>query len=195
MTSVQDAAPAPARAPVDTKVLRRPRTPAGLAVAVPLSAVLSLLAAEAVSEVMGAPLGIVPFERLAAVAATRAWSDPLVQCAAGGLAVLGFVLLAAALIPGRSRLVPVKTADPLIVIGFTRAGLCRTLRTLAESVDGVDHARVRLVRGQIEISVVTEAECAGTLLRQVGATVGDRLAGLGALGGAEVVVRLRGTGA
>jgi hypothetical protein len=197
MTSVQDTSPAPVSAPVKaiagTRALRCTRTLAGLSVAVPLSVLLSVAAAEAVSEVMGAPLGLVPFERVAAVARACAWADPVVLGAAGGLIVLGLSLITLALLPGRPRLVPVETADPLIVIGFTRSGLCRSLRVVAESVQGVRRAKVRLVRGQIEIAVVSDEEGTGAVLREVGAAVGDRLAGLGALGGAEVVVRLRGT--
>jgi hypothetical protein len=176
------------------RALRPTRAPAGITAAAALTAGLLLAAAEAVGAVLGMPLGVVPFERLVAVAAARPWSDPFVQAVAAALVVLGGALAVAAALPGRTRLVPVETGDPLIVIGFTRTGLRRTLRAVAETVDGVDRVRVRLAGGRIEIVVVTGAERPGALLGEVGAAVGDRLAGLGALGAGEVVVRLRGTG-
>ncbi|GLW04990.1 hypothetical protein Misp01_01200 [Microtetraspora sp. NBRC 13810] len=179
----------------NTRALRPARTPAGVAVALVLAVTLTVTAAETVSMAFGVRLGFVPFDRLTAAATGHAWSEPLVLGTAGALAALGTVLLLVALLPGRTRLVPVETKDPLIVIGFTRSGLRRSLRAVAESVNGVDRARVRMAGGQIEIRVVTEAERTGVVLRQVGAAVGDRLAALGALGGGEVVVRLRRKGA
>ncbi|MDF5752629.1 DUF6286 domain-containing protein [Spongiactinospora sp. TRM90649] len=176
------------------RALRPTRAPAGIVAAALLTAVLLLLAAEAIGAVLGTPLRVVPFERLVAVASARAWSDPLVQVVAAALVVLAGALLVSAALPGRTRLVPVQTRDPLIVIGFTRAGLRRTLRAAAETVDGVGRVRVRLVDGRIEIVVTAGDEPPGALLRDVGAAVGDRLAGLGALGAGEVVVRLRRTG-
>ncbi|MBB5138209.1 hypothetical protein HNP84_007962 [Thermocatellispora tengchongensis] len=173
------------------RALRPTRAPAGVAVALVLSVAFSLSAAEAVSTLAGTPLGWVPFERLAVRAAGWSWSDPLVLGAGGAVAATGLLLLLIAVVPGRTRLVPVETADPLLVIGVTRRGLCRSLRAVAESVEGVERAKARLSGGQIEIVVVTEVERTGTVLRQVGAAVGDRLGALGALGGGEVVVRLR----
>ncbi|WP_449066436.1 DUF6286 domain-containing protein, partial [Planomonospora algeriensis] len=122
------------------------------------------------------------------------WSDPAVLGAALGVLAVGAALVAVAVVPGRSRLVPLETGDPLAVIGLTRSGLRRTLRAAAESVDGVVRARVRLGRGGVEVLVVAETDGTGRLLRQVGAAVGDRLADLGAVCGDEVVVRLRGRG-
>ncbi|NUR83813.1 MAG: alkaline shock response membrane anchor protein AmaP, partial [Nonomuraea sp.] len=103
----------------------------------------------------------------------------------------GLGLLLMAVLPGRSRLVPIETGDPLIVIGITRVGLRRTLRAVAQEVEGVQRAKVRLRRRTIEVTVTTGPESSGSMLRQVGTAVGDRLAGVGALCGGEVVVRLR----
>ncbi|NUR84238.1 MAG: hypothetical protein HOY71_09150, partial [Nonomuraea sp.] len=115
----------------------------------------------------------------------QASTAALVAMGAGALMVL------LAIVPGRSRTVPVETSDPLIVIGITRSGLRRTLRSAAQQVAGVDRARVRLRRRTIEVTVVTGPESSGSMLRQVGMAVGDRLAGVGTLGTGEVVVRLR----
>ncbi|MEV0582318.1 DUF6286 domain-containing protein [Nonomuraea sp. NPDC050310] len=193
MTPLQERLPA--LAPADSprrrsaRVLRPARTPAGVSVALALTAALGLTAAEVVSGMLGRPLGWVPINEAVAMGGTHTWAD--LQLVAIGLAAAGTVFVLLAVLPGRARLVALETSDPLIVIGITRSGLRRTLRAVAQQVEGVGRARVRLRRGTIEVVVLTRAEAPGSMLRQVGSAVGDRLTALGALGGGEVVVRLR----
>ena len=172
-----------------SRVLRPARTPAGAVVAFALTAGLGLCAAEVVSALLGRPLGWLPVSGLLDLAAHRAWWELSLPALLTG--VVGVVLLLLAALPGRSRLVPVETSDPLIVIGITRVGLRRTLRAVAQEVDGVERARVRLRRRTIEVRVITGPESSGSMLRQVGIAVGDRLAAVGTLAGPEVIVRLR----
>ncbi|MGI5283366.1 DUF6286 domain-containing protein [Nonomuraea polychroma] len=171
------------------RALRPARTLPGAVVSLALAAGLGATAAEVVSALLGHPLGWVPVNQLIELAGKTTWREAataaLVTAGAGTLMVL------LAIVPGRCRLVPVQTADPLIVIGITRSGLRRTLRAAAQQVAGVDKARVRLRRRTIEVAVMTGAESSGSMLRQVGTAVGDRLAGVGTLGTGEVVVRLR----
>jgi hypothetical protein len=171
------------------RVLRPARTLPGAVVSFALAAGLGATAAEVVSALLGHPLGWVPVNELVELASKTTW--PEAATAALVSAGAGALMLLLALVPGRGRLVPVQTSDPLIVIGITRAGLRRTLRAAAEQVPDVSKARVRLRRRTIEVDVVTGAESSGSMLRQVGTAVGDRLAGVGTLGTGEVVVRLR----
>ncbi|MEU4230362.1 DUF6286 domain-containing protein [Nonomuraea sp. NPDC026600] len=171
------------------RVLRPARTPAGAVVAFAVTAGLGLTTAEVVCALLGRPLGWLPVSDLLEFAAHHGWADlslPALLTAAAGA-----VLLLLAAVPGRSRLVPVETSDPLIVIGITRVGLRRTLRAVAQEVEGVERARVRLRRRTIEVRVITGPESSGSMLRQVGSAVGDRLASVGTLAAAEVIVRLR----
>ncbi|GAA0953981.1 DUF6286 domain-containing protein [Nonomuraea longicatena] len=172
-----------------TRVLKPARTPAGSVLALTLTALLGLSAAEVVCALVGRPLRWLPLERAIALAGRTTWWE--ISFVALVVAVAGTVMLGLAVLPGRTRLVPVETGDPLIVIGITRSGLRRTVRAVAQAVDGVGHARVRLRKRTIEVTVVTGPESSGAMLRQVGTAVGDRLAGLGALCAGEVVVRLR----
>jgi hypothetical protein len=172
-----------------TRALRPARTPAGAVVACILTVVLAGTAAEVVSALLGSPLRWLPVDRVLELAGRHTWSE--LPFAALWVAGAGLTLLGLAVLPGRCRLVPVETSDPKIVIGITRVGLRRTLRAVAEEVEGVDRARVRLRRRTIEVAVVTRAESTGAMLRQVGIAVGDRLAGVGTLAAGEVVVRLR----
>ncbi|MFI7416937.1 DUF6286 domain-containing protein [Nonomuraea sp. NPDC049684] len=171
------------------RALRPARTLPGALVALVSAAVLGATTAEVVTSLLGKPLGWVPVDEAVELAGARTW--PQVSSAALLTAGAGLLMLLLAIVPGRSRTVPVETSDPLIVIGITRAGLRRTLRAAAQKVNGVDRARVRLRRRTIEVTVVTGPESSGAMLRQVGTAVGDRLAGVGTLGTGEVVVRLR----
>ncbi|MBN6055933.1 hypothetical protein JYK22_28645, partial [Nonomuraea sp. RK-328] len=172
-----------------TRALKPARTPAGAVVAMTLTACLGLSAVEIVAALVGKPLGWVPLDRLIDLAGRHAWSE--LHAGAAWTVAVGAALLLLAAAPGRCHLVPVETSDPGIVIGITRIGLRRTLRAVAQEVEGVSRARVRLRKRTIEVTVTTAAESTGAMLRQVGAAVGDRLAGVGTLGTGEVVVRLR----
>ncbi|MEU7894730.1 DUF6286 domain-containing protein [Nonomuraea sp. NPDC049152] len=173
------------------RVLRPARTPAGVAVAFTLSAGLALVSAEVLATLMGGGLGLVPVDEVVAVAADSPWSAPALMLGALGVAAVGLVLLGLALVPGRCRLVALETSDPRIVMAITKTGLRRTLRAVAEDVDGVRSVRVRLRRRLIEVTVVSDAERTGEMLRRTGAAVGERLNGIGAMCAGEVVVRLR----
>ncbi|MGW0808823.1 DUF6286 domain-containing protein [Nonomuraea sp. NPDC002799] len=172
-----------------SRALRPARTLPGAVVSLALAAGLGATAAEVVSALLGTPLGWVPVNELVELAGKNTWPELSVPALAAGGA--GVLMLLLAIVPGRSSTVPVETSDPLIVIGITRSGLRRTLRAAAQQVAEVDKARVRLRRRTIEVTVVTAAESSGSMLRQVGTAVGDRLAGVGTLGTGEVVVRLR----
>ncbi|MEV0378996.1 DUF6286 domain-containing protein [Nonomuraea sp. NPDC050643] len=199
MTTLQQILPGAAVTPRHTglrrasRVLRPARTVPGALVAVTLTAGLGVTSAEVVSGLLGSPLGWVPVNDLVELAGRTAW--PQTSTAALTMAGAGALMLLLAILPGRSRLLPVETSDPLIVVGITRSGLRRTLCAAAQQVTGVDKARVRLRRRTIEVTVMTGAESSGAMLRQVGTAVGDRLSGVGTLSTAEVVVRLRRRGA
>ncbi|MEU6718165.1 DUF6286 domain-containing protein [Nonomuraea sp. NPDC046802] len=171
------------------RVLRPARTLPGALVSFTLAVGLGATAAEVVSALLGAPLGWVPVNELVELAGKSTWTQTSTLALA--LVGAGTLMLLLGGLPGRTTTVPVETSDPLIVIGITRSGLRRTLRAAAQQVAGVDKARVRLRRRTIEVTVMTSAESSGSMLRQVGTAVGDRLAGVGTLGTGEVVVRLR----
>ncbi|GAA1305923.1 hypothetical protein Psi02_22930 [Planotetraspora silvatica] len=169
------------------RALRPGRTPAGIVVAAVLSVGAWALAVEIIATIFGSPVLWPPLHRLM----STTFGDPAVPGTAAMMIVCGAGLVALAVLPGRPRLVPLECEDPLLVMGLTRAGLSRTLAVAAQTVEGVRRARVRMLRGQIEVVVVTEAKGTGELLREVGAAVGDQLSGLGAQCRHEVVVRLR----
>ncbi|MEU4404951.1 DUF6286 domain-containing protein [Streptosporangium sp. NPDC023963] len=173
------------------RLLRPGRTPAGVPAALTVSAVLVVSASVTVGLLMESPVARVPYRRLVNGAGAWNWSDPATFAASTLAMAAGLVMLALAALPGRTRLVPLESGDPHMVIGITRSGLRRTLREAAEAVEEVNGARVRLTSRVVEVTVFTDAERTGPVLRRVGAAVGDRLSGLGAMCAGDVVVRLR----
>ncbi|WP_433253320.1 DUF6286 domain-containing protein [Streptosporangium sp. CA-135522] len=173
------------------RLLRPGRTPAGVLVALTASVSLSVATGVAAGLLTGSAFGRMPYRQFAAWVGEAKWSDHLSLALSLVVVMAGALLLGLAVLPGRTRLVPLESADPRMVMGMTRAGLRRTLREAAQSVNDVDRARVRLGRRNVEITVVGDTDRTGLLLRQVGAAVGDRMASLGAVCGGEVVVRLR----
>ncbi|MET8051077.1 DUF6286 domain-containing protein [Streptosporangium sp. NPDC005286] len=173
------------------RLLRPGRTPAGVPAALVASVVLSVSASVTVGLLMESPVARMPYRRLVNGAGSWSWSDPVVFAMAVLAMVAGLLMLGLAALPGRPRLVPLESGDPHMVIGITRSGLCRTLGEAAASVEEVSGARVRLASRIVEVTVFTEAERTGPVLRGVGAAVGDRMAGLGAMCAGDVVVRLR----
>lgn len=166
------------------------RTPAGITVAALLAGVAWAGVAEVVSAMAGLPVR--PSSLWSPALRSATFDHPAVPAVAMAMIAGGAALVTLAVLPGRPHLVPLRGDDPLLAIGLTRAGLRRALAAAAASAgEGVAHARVRVLRRQVEVTVVTDAERAGELLREVGAAVGDRLSGLGAQGYDEVVVRLR----
>ena len=163
------------------RALRPGRTPAGIAVAAVLTAAAWGASYLVVGSLVGmsVPIPVVTFAHAA------------IPAVASAFAIAGGTLVLLAVLPGRPVLVPLETQDERLVIGLTRRGLRHTLAAAAAEVDGVDDAQVRIHRSQIEVTVITDTRRTGELLREVGAAVGDRLAGLGAQCRHEVVVRLR----
>ncbi|WP_157522366.1 DUF6286 domain-containing protein [Herbidospora cretacea] len=169
------------------RALRPGRTPAGAGVAGALLVLGTALVGEMVSAFAGWPTGWSGLPGLLGLA----WGEPLVALTGSLMVVSGTVLVLLAMVPGRPRLVPLEVSDDALVMGLSRTGLKRTLVAVVMTVPGVDLAFVRLRRGQIEVTVLTKGSRTGELLKEVGAVVGDRLAGLGVYGRNEVVVRLR----
>ncbi|MEV5408377.1 DUF6286 domain-containing protein [Thermopolyspora sp. NPDC052614] len=175
---------------VSLRALRPGRTPAGILAALLLSVAGWAATADLIWVMLGGRPRWGTLDRLGALGA-RTWDDPLACAIAYLMIVCGVALLAHAIIPGRPRLIPLETSDPLLALGLTRSGLRRTLATAIRSVDGVDGVQVALRNCRIEITVRAAARRTGDLLPRVGAAAGHTLIRLGADHNRQVVVRLR----
>ncbi|NRQ37221.1 hypothetical protein HII36_36095 [Nonomuraea sp. NN258] len=116
-------------------------------VAIVLTLLSLLIAAETISALIGRPLRWLPYDGMLAGASSTPWSHPLALLGAGLVTLIGLALLLIALIPGRPRLVPVRTGDPELVIGLRQKSFARALAHAAEEVPGVHHAQAS-IRGR-----------------------------------------------
>ncbi|GII62762.1 hypothetical protein Skr01_28470 [Sphaerisporangium krabiense] len=137
-----------------------------------LAALLTL--AGAVSAATGTDMRMPPWSWFTDFAAGPV-DDPGHLAAASGAVALGLFLLGLAFVPGRVRVVPLAPDDAMTVTGITRGGLRRHLATVAEGVDGVSHARVRVGRHGVRVNATTPLRDPGALPGEVAEAVEDRL--------------------
>lgn len=122
--------------------LRPRRTLVALATAFGVTAAAGAAAVELLAAALGSGLHPVPgADDFLSRLRTLPWGDPRVRGAAGGLALAGLALLAAAL-PGRTRGVPLAGADPCLAGVLGRRDLRRTLADAARGVPGIVRVRV-----------------------------------------------------
>jgi hypothetical protein len=187
--------PAPGPSPRADRAAMRAFRPSRTVPATLTAAVLTLLGAlvtiEVVSALLGAPARLVPYDGLLAWATTTQWADGVVILGAAVLVALGLLLLLLALVPGRPRLVPLRTGDPDLIIGMRRRDFARTLEHAAREVPGVDGARIGLLRRRADVVAYTSLRDRSGLADAVRQAVADRVAALDPVGGRRVEVRLR----
>ncbi|WP_153536131.1 DUF6286 domain-containing protein [Actinomadura macrotermitis] len=116
---------------------------AGLGVTVLVVVVTGLAALEVLTTMTGLPGEPLPSGRVLAALRRTHWGDPAVLAAGAVLAVAGLGLLAAVL-PGRSRVIPLGGRDGGVAGGIGRAALLRALDDAVREVPGVHRSRVRL---------------------------------------------------
>jgi hypothetical protein len=169
-------------------VKRRPRrgVPA-------VSAALVLLAACVLVAVVAVQLilGERPWVSVDAVAAALhdlRWTDVPPAVAGGVVAVLGLVLLLAAVLPGAATVLPLGGSFDA---GAARGGFRSTLRAAAADVDGVSGAAVKLGRRRVKVRVATARTRPDGLADAVRAAVGRRLDQVGPATRPAVSVRVR----
>lgn len=191
--------PAPAEVPrnpsADRAAVRafRPRRVIPAVITAALMTVIgAVVAAEVISALLGRPLRWIPYDRLSAWASSTRWDDPRVMLGAGVVTALGLLLVLLALLPGRPRLIPVRTGDPNLIIGMRPRGFTRALAHAAEQVQGVDHARVRLRGKTAEVTARSPLRDPAELAEAVRRTVAARIVALTPLNDYPVRVRLRG---
>jgi hypothetical protein len=156
----------------------------------------ALAMVEAFMVVAGRAPRLVSFARTTLWAQSTAWRDPAALATAGAVTVLGVLLLLAAVLPGRPRLVPLRTGDPDLVFGVSRPTLAALVAGEVSRVEGVRRVRVRVRRRRLV--VVADALCdaagpydAAGLTRRVREAAGGELARLNPLIAFTVRPRVR----
>ncbi|TMQ97196.1 hypothetical protein ETD83_20365 [Actinomadura soli] len=194
------AGPRPAtvrRAPVDRPrkadraarhAFRSRRVRAAMLFALLLTAAAALTAIEVISALADRPAHVFPY----GWAKDAAWDDASVLAISGGLALAGLLCLLAALLPGRSRIVPLHGRDPNLMMGVSRRGLKGAAAAAAEDAPGVSRVRrVRLRRRRVKVVAETPVRAPEGLAEGVADAVRERLGRLEPLPVRSVSVRLK----
>jgi hypothetical protein len=146
----------------------------------------------AASAALSRPLWNIPHSDFAGpLQSTVHWDDTGTLLVASAVAFVGFVLIVIALIPGRTRAIPLASGDDSLVIGVPRRSLRRSLGWLAADVAGIDKAKVRTGRHSVKVRATTRLRDPAGLRESVQAVVEDRLTRLDPLWPVRVKVRLR----
>jgi hypothetical protein len=146
----------------------------------------------AASAALSQPLWSIPHGDFAGpLESTVHWDDAGTLLVASAVAFVGFLLIVIAVIPGRTRAIPLASGDDSLVIGVPRRSLRRSLGWLAADVAGIDKARVRIGRHSVTVRATTRLRDPAGLRESVQAVVEDRLARLDPVWPMRVQVRLR----
>ncbi|WP_340687779.1 DUF6286 domain-containing protein [Amycolatopsis coloradensis] len=169
---------------------RRPRrsVPAVLVALVVLAGCV-LAATVAVQTIIGEKPWI-SYDTVASALYGTRWSDPLPAIAGGVVALLGLLLLVAAIVPGRPTVLPLESGTDS---GASRRSYRSTLRTAASTVDGVSAAKLKVKRNKIVSVVTTGRTNTAGLADAVRAAIEHRLSQIGPAAVPAVRVRVKAT--
>ena len=177
-------------------MIRRPRRsiPATI-VALVILAVCALVVVAVVQTLLGRT-PIVSLSQLLAVTSSQTWSSVGTVTAAIVLAVLGLVLLVAALRPGRPTVLPLRQlvdddGSPGAVAGVRRTTLVKDLSATVGSVPGVTSADVTARRNRVTATVQVAAADPASVPGEVRERLEQRLAEIGPASRPSVRVRSR----
>lgn len=139
-------------------------------------------AVEIVLALVGQPAWLIPHAQWSAWLGEQTWETGLVRAGLVALAVLGLLVLIAALRRGRPRtmLLPARPTPTGVTVIASRRAAEAWLEAAARRTSGVRAADVKLRRHRAKVTVRTANRTPGTLASDVAEVVADRLAALGA---------------
>ena len=139
-------------------------------------ALCALVATSAVQLLLHKP-PVLDYARAASAANRTQWSDLPVVLGGAVLAALGLLLLAGALLPGRALVLPLR--EDRVPAGAGTRGMAAVLRSAAESVEGVDTAKLKLRRKKVTATIAAGRLAPQDLEEQVRAALEDQLDRIG----------------
>lgn len=159
-------------------MIRRPRrVGAAILVAVALLALCVAVVVALVQRLSGSR-EFVSYDSIATRAHDTAWGDPVVLLVGVAVALIGLVLLALAITPGRATVLPLEPLEGSDA-GIERRSLRAALRRSALGVGGIDSARVRLRGRTIRVSANSDRVDIRELPETVRAAVAHTLERIG----------------
>jgi hypothetical protein len=172
---LRESAPFPSEAQRAKRAFRPRRVLPAVLSALLLAVAAIALAMEDISTKVSGKPDLVPNSTFGHLARQTQWSSHGVLAVGAAAAAIGVVLLVLALVPGRSRLLPVQSADPQTVTGISRHSLRRYLADAATTVDGISSASVRLHRKSVTVIARSHLRDISGLRPGVTEAVQDRL--------------------
>lgn len=112
-----------------------------------------LVVVEVVAQRLGRDHELVDWPRLHEWAARTPWQQGSVRVASIALIVVGLVLLAAELKPGRPSRLAVRSENT--DAAYTRRGVAASIRSAVSEVDGIDSASVSVSRRKVKVEAST----------------------------------------
>lgn len=156
-------------------MIRRPRrtVPATLVALVILAA--AVLVVITCIQVIAGRAPLIPFATIAGFAEDTAWNDPVSLVVGAGLAGIGLVLLVCALLPGRSRVVPLTEDDENTQTAVTRRSLAHDLAEHVRRADGITSAGVTVGARAVRVTARTPLRDGSSIVDGVREQVETRL--------------------
>lgn len=156
-------------------MIRRPRrsVPATI-VGLMLLVAAVVVAVSCIQLIAGSP-PLVAFSTLAELGSDTTWNDARVLAAGGVLSLVGLVLLACGLLPGRPQVLALAPGDDHTAAGISRRSLVGDLTSHARRADGITDARVRVGARTVTVNARTPLRDRSGLPERVRELVADRL--------------------
>jgi hypothetical protein len=116
-----------------------------------------------------------PLDTAVDAAAALRLGSPEVLVGAGVVALVGLLLVAAAVVPGAPTVLPVAAGDRPLRVGATRRGVRASLHAVVGGVDGVERAGLRVRGRSVTARVGTPFADSATVAARVRQALEDRL--------------------
>ena len=155
-------------------MIRRPRrTVPATVVGLVLLVGAVLVAISCIQVISGSP-PLIPFAAIGALGDTT-WNNPAVLAAGAGLALIGVVLLACALLPGAPQVLALAAGNDHTDAGVARHTLARDLTSRARAADGITGAHVAVGARKVKVAARTALQDRSGLSEGVRKVVTERL--------------------
>jgi uncharacterized protein DUF6286 len=156
-------------------MIRRPRRTVPATIVGLMLLVAAVVVAISCIQLMAGSPPLVGFSTLAELGRDTTWNDTRVLAAGGFLSLVGLVLLACGLLPGRLQVLALSPGDDRIAAGISRRSLAGDLTSHARRADGVTDARVRVGARTVTVNARTPLRDRSGLSERVRELVTERL--------------------
>jgi hypothetical protein len=156
-------------------MIRRPRRTVPATIVGLTLLVAAVVVAISCIQLIAGSTPLVAFSTLAELGRATTWNGPRVLAAGGILSLVGLVLLACGLLPGRPQVLALAPGDDHTAAGISRRSLAGDLTSHARRADGITDARVRVGARTVTVNARTPLRDRSGLPERVRELVTGRL--------------------